>query len=290
MHDPVPQPSEPTVTQIAATIAALADDRGPVQDAARRRLLAWGQLAMPQLREGAETDHVRTRTRCRALLRSLEIRGCLGRFARLRLDRGPGAAPALLDGALLLAQMVRTFVPESRRLAGMLRRQATHLRRECANRSLPTCARLLAERLHDQLGLRGSGDEELDVGHVSLDRVLVNRIGAPVSLSLIYLLVARWAGLSAAGVALPDHFLVRLHGPRPVLVDPFHGGRTITKADCSRYLRASGHDRVRGHLRDLSDREVLIHYLHQLRRAASRRAVPEARASLGEALSLLETT
>ncbi|HEX5051090.1 MAG TPA: transglutaminase-like domain-containing protein [Planctomycetota bacterium] len=287
----VPEPPRPTPAQIAATIVLLGDDRGPIQAEARERLLRWGELAVPQLREGAEAERVRTRARCRAVLRALEVRACLRRFARLRIGRsGRGSAPALLEGAVLLSNMVRTFVPDAAELAARLRRQASELRGQWAGRSLPTCARLLAERLHDQLGLQGGNASVLDLDHVLIDRVLRARIGIPVSLSLIYLLVARWAGLAATGVALPDHFLVRLHGVRPVLVDPYHGGRTITKADCARYLRASGHPQVREHLRDLTDREVLIHYLRGLRRAASQRAAPECEQNLGQALALLETT
>ena len=193
------------------------------------------------------------------------------------------------EGAVLAAQMVRTFVPETRQLAAQLRREANALRRECQGRSVPVCARLLAERLHDELGLRGGDAESLDIDHVMVDRALANKVGAPIALSLIYLLVARWAGLSAAGVAMPDHFLVRIHGPRPLLLDPFHGGRIVTKADCARYLRANGYERVREHLRDLNDREVLIRYLQSLR-AANRRPSSETHATLGAALALLETS
>ena len=290
MNEPLQPPSEPTPSLIEATIVALGDDSAPVRDAARRRLLAWGDAAVPFLHRGAEVDSVRTRARCRAVLRSLEIRSLLRRFGRLRLARVERAsAPGLLDGAVLLAQMVRTFVPDASRLASRLRREASALRDDCSGRTLPTCARLLAQRLHGRLALRGAGGAEPDLEHVLIDRVLAKGVGVPVSLSLIYLLVARWAGLSAAGVALPDHFLVRLHGTRPVLLDPFHGGRTVTKADCARYLRMSGHERVRDHLRDLSDREVLIHYLRCLRGAAGRRPGSDASESLGQALSLLET-
>lgn len=295
MTDPKPQPSEPTFAQIQAMIAVLGDDPGSLQESARRRLLTWGEIAVPLLREGAEAEHMATRTRCRALLREIEIRDLLWRFGRLRLDQiGRDSAPVLLDGAIMAAQMVRTFVPESRKLAAQLRREANGLRRDCARRSLPMCARLLAERLHDRLGLVGCDVEQVDIDHVLVDRALGNRVGAPIALSLIYLLVARWAGLSAAGVALPNHFLVRIHGPRPLLLDPFHGGRVIPKADCARYLRATGFDRVREHLRDLTDREVLIHYLRSLRRASSRRQLhrtqSDARETLGKALGLLETS
>lgn len=286
-----PEPSDPSPAQIAATIALLGDDRGPVQVVAEERLLRWGELARPQLQQAAECDHVRTRSRCRAVLRSLEVRDCLRRFGRLRIGRsGRGSAPALLEGALLLSNMVRTFVPEAAELGRRLRQEANQLRREFAGRSLPTCARMLAERLHDQLGLQGGNASVLELDHVLVDRVLAKRTGVPVSLSLVYLLVARWAGLSVAGVAMPDHFLVRLHGVRPVLLDPFHGGRMVTKADCARYLRANGHDQVSEHLRDLSDRELLIHYLRALRRAAKYRAVAETQQTLGRALDLLETS
>lgn len=275
-------------------IGVLGDDRGPLQESARRRLLAWGESAVPHLKVAAEAAHMATRTRCRSLLRGIEVRELLANFGRLRLDQigvgqiGRASAPGLLDGAVMAAQMVRTFVPEPRKLAALLRREANALRRDCGGRSLPVCARLLAERMQGQLGLSGCSADELNIEHVMIDRALANTVGAPISLSLIYLLVARWAGLSAAGVAMPDHFLVRLHGPRPLLLDPFHGGRVVTKADCARYLRASGYDRVREHLRDLTDREVLIRYLHSLRRASSQRHAPGTRATLGEALSLLE--
>ena len=156
MTDHTPQPSEPTVAQIAAMIGVLGDDRGPLQESARRSLLAWGERAVPQLREGAEAEHLPTRTRCRSLLRAIEVRGLLRRFGILQLDQiGQASAPGLLEGAVLAAQMVRTFVPETRRLAALLRREANALRRDCAGRSLPVCARLLVERMQDTLGLGG---------------------------------------------------------------------------------------------------------------------------------------
>lgn len=287
-----PGTDAPTDAQVEAMVALLGDDPGPLQDAARRRLLSWGALAERGLKRGAERAHISTRTRCRALLRAIDVQRLLAQFGALRLDRsGAESARGLLEGAVMAAQMVRTFVPEARSLAQQLRRHASVLRGECAGRSLPLCARMLSERLHGRLGLRGCGVGDVDVEHVLIDRAWRNRIGAPVSLSLLYLLVARWAGLSAAGVAMPDHFLVRLHGPRPLLIDPFHGGRVVTKIDCTRYLRAHGHTRVVDRLRDLSDREVLIRYLQSLQKAAqprpSSRPHSQAQATLRRALALL---
>ena len=308
MSEPSEQRSQPTEEQIVAMISLLGDDRGPLQESAHARLLAWGEQVAEQLRAGAEAEHMQTRTRCRALLRAIEVRGAIERVGALRLDRmGEAAAPVLLDGAVLAARMVRTFVPESRALASKLRREAATLRSACVGRSLPVCARLLSERLHERIGLRGCDPSVLDVeqrllvadvfsssgaNRGLLDRMLIDRVlaegeGAPVALSLIYLLVARWAGLSATGVALPDHFLIRLHGPRPLLIDPFHGGRVVTKSDCVRYLRSNGYQRPRNHLRDLNDREVLLRYFESLS-AASRLAAPSAHDALSAAVERLQ--
>jgi regulator of sirC expression with transglutaminase-like and TPR domain len=290
-HSSGSSPASPTPAQLASTIALLGDDQGVVVARAREQLLQWGALAEASLHEGAEAESLRVRAGCRAILRTMAVQQCLRRFGSLRLGRsGRSPAPPLLEGTVLLSKMVRTFVPDAAELTALLRREASELRAACAGRSLPTCARMLAERLHGRLGLRGGDHKTPDLENVMIDRVLAHRIGVPVTLSLVYLLVARWAGLSVAGVAMPDHFLVRLHGVRPVLVDPFHGGRTVTKADCARFLRANGHEQVRDHLRDLSDREVLIHYLRALRRAAGQRPVADAQVSLGRALALLETS
>ena len=46
---------------------------------------------------------------------------------------------------------------------------------------------------------------------------------------------------------------------------------------------------LQGALRDLTDREMLLHYLRCLQRAASHRPVAETQQTLGRALALLET-
>jgi regulator of sirC expression with transglutaminase-like and TPR domain len=57
-------------------------------------------------------------------------------------------------------------------------------------------------------------------------------------LSIIYLEVARHAGLPYFGIGLPGHFLVKYDdGKRRVYVDPFNGGRTLKRNQCQKWLR-----------------------------------------------------
>jgi regulator of sirC expression with transglutaminase-like and TPR domain len=64
-----------------------------------------------------------------------------------------------------------------------------------------------------------------------LDLVLTRRRGLPILLSVVYVEVARRAGIEFAGVGLPGHFVVGHFGVNPpVLLDPFAGGETLTIA------------------------------------------------------------
>ncbi len=61
-----------------------------------------------------------------------------------------------------------------------------------------------------------------------LDVVLERRRGLPILLSVVYVEVARRAGVALAGVGLPGHFVVGHFGVTPpVLLDPFAGGAPV---------------------------------------------------------------
>lgn len=283
------EPLPPTDKAIDAAIRLLADDQRSVVDAARNCLREFGDRARVQLLAAAETGEPAVRVRARELLRALEVRRLLRRLVGLDLDRSGSKKPeALLTGAVFSAQMVRTFTKAAPELSRMLRQEARYLRPLMKGRSLPMCARLLSDHLTGVLGLKGAKASALELDHVLIDRVLEQKIGVPVALSLIWLIVARWAGLSVCGVAMPDHFLIRVHGRRPVLIDPFHAGRQVTKVDCIRYLKRLGHRQLMSHMRDLTDREMLMHYLRAVRRAAAARGRDDAQESLRDAIFQLE--
>lgn len=271
-----------------AATRLLSDSSPSVLAAAREFVIAAGVAGRQALQRASEQGCPATRMRARAMLRAFEVEQWLHRFSGLELDATGWRSPEpLLAGAVFASHMVRTFAPDANELRSKLWREAEVLRGRFEGRSLNLCARMLSEHLNESLGFRGRDASKLELDHVLLDRVVETRIGVPVTLSMIYLLVARWAGLSVSGVGMPEHFLVRLHGVRPVLVDPYYGGRTVTKADCIRHLKSLGYDQVMDHMRDLSDREVLAHYLRALQRAAQHRGSHDARRSLGAALSQL---
>jgi regulator of sirC expression with transglutaminase-like and TPR domain len=69
-----------------------------------------------------------------------------------------------------------------------------------------------------------------------LDVVLTRRRGLPILLSVVYVEVARRAGIPLAGVGLPGHFVIGHFGADPpLLFDPFAGGGAV-EADVAQVL------------------------------------------------------
>jgi regulator of sirC expression with transglutaminase-like and TPR domain len=80
-------------------------------------------------------------------------------------------------------------------------------------------------------GFRGDQARYDHPDNSMLDLVLRRRRGLPILLSVVYIEVARRAGIELAGVGLPGHFIVGHFGVNPpLLVDPFAGGEAVSAA------------------------------------------------------------
>lgn len=151
---------------------------------------------------------------------------------------------------------------------------------------------LLREYLFDQEGFRGNDADYYDPRNSFLNQVLDRRVGIPISLSAVYIAVAQRAGLRAAGVSFPGHFIVRVEGARgPLWVDPFHGGIRLSATDLQLRLDRMYASRValkNEMLEPCTKRTMLARLLRNLK-AIYVRASDQARAlKIVEQLVLLE--
>jgi regulator of sirC expression with transglutaminase-like and TPR domain len=91
--------------------------------------------------------------------------------------------------------------------------------------------------LFQELGFRGNTEQYYDARNSYLNDVLDRRTGIPITLSVVYIEVARRAGLDVEGVGLPGHFVVRVQtAARGLIVDPFHAGMLLSEKDCQQRL------------------------------------------------------
>ncbi len=110
---------------------------------------------------------------------------------------------------------------------------AAEVREELARLdSDPVCA--LGAVIGVRHGFSGDAREYDHPDNSMLPVVIRRRRGLPITLSVLYVAVARRAGIPLRGVGLPGHFVAG-HFPvpngRPELLDPFHAGVRIAVPD-----------------------------------------------------------
>ncbi len=148
-------------------------------------------------------------------------------------------------------------------------------------RRVPTRARAastlraLREVLHDEEGLRGNDEDYQDPRNSFLNEVLERRLGIPISLSVVYMEVARRAGLHLDGVGFPGHFLVKYASPSggEVYLDAHNGGEILSAEECvARHrVRSGGKALDPRYLAAVSTRQILARMLQNLRRIYAER-------------------
>ena len=101
----------------------------------------------------------------------------------------------------------------------------------------------LNDYVFGELRFVGNSRRYEDPRNSCLNEVLDRRTGIPISLALVYIEVARRAGLHIVGVNFPGHFLLRCparqgHGfAEDLIIDAFHGGALLSEAACTSLLR-----------------------------------------------------
>ena len=152
------------------------------------------------------------------------------------------------------------------------------------------------EYFYDEQGFSGNRERYDDPRNSFLNEVLNRRTGIPISLAVVYLEVARRAGLRVAGVNFPGHFLLRAPvastrtADDVIIVDPFHKGAFLSEIDCRELLRqhvgeAAAFDRSL--LEPATRHQIVVRMLVNLKRLYVRmRSFPQARFISGLLLSV----
>jgi regulator of sirC expression with transglutaminase-like and TPR domain len=144
------------------------------------------------------------------------------------------------------------------------------LRRAPAPVRAASTLRALREILFEEEGFKGNEKSYYDPRNSYLNEVLDRRLGIPISLSVLFMEVARRAGLALEGVGFPGHFLVKLRpeaGPE-VFIDPYNGGEFLTADECvGRFKNVSlGREFDSRFLEGVAPRQILGRMLHNLKR------------------------
>jgi len=154
----------------------------------------------------------------------------------------PAREDASIDVATAALAIARTEYPALdlayyiSRLDGLAKRVRSRMRNSPTTRE--TIA-LLNRVLFDEEGLRGNRENYYDPRNSFLNDVLDRKLGIPITLSVVYMDVARRVGFSLAGTGMPGHFLLKHYDVMSgeIIVDPFNRGRIVSTIECQQQIQ-----------------------------------------------------
>jgi regulator of sirC expression with transglutaminase-like and TPR domain len=259
-------PEELSERRQAALLSLLADDDPAIYQVIRRKILSLGPSVAGWLRPHTLSREPALRRRAQEIVRYFDRQSADNAFLAFCLKHGEEFD--LEAGAWLLAQ---TQYPDINIEAyrALLDSYAAELRERLnpageARKTLDA----FNHYLFSELGFTGNEANYYDPDNSYLNRVIDHRTGNPISLCLVYLLLARRLRLPIAGIGLPGHFVCRYQSTSvEIYLDVFNRGKLLTKADCINYLVQANFSVRDDYLAPITSRRLLLRIcanLHQI--------------------------
>ena len=93
---------------------------------------------------------------------------------------------------------------------------------------------MLNEHLFENLGFGGDDDDYYNPKNNFLNEVIDKKLGLPITISILYVEVAKFVGLDLKIVGFPGHVLVKYN--EEMILDPFYDGRLLNIDDLQEIL------------------------------------------------------
>ena len=239
-----------TPEDIHALIHLLGDDDVWVKEQARSTLRAAGDAAVPYLEE-ASVDSVELAIRGESdmLLEDIHVDEIEREWVDLQATV---EGEALEEGAFLLERMILPRCAPRVESARAELRELVAGAREAVPEHGPLEERVEALRryLHETCGFHGNTEDYYDPENSFLSSVFIRRTGIPITLALVYLTIGRRIGVPLVGIGMPMHFLIGFRtGGSYRYLDPFFGGREVSRGECLLLLERAGFEPAERYLR-----------------------------------------
>ena len=158
-----------------------------------------------------------------------------------------------------------------------LRKLSEHVKEEFQSRlrlkeedTLNLRVQVLRKIIHEAHEYRGDEKNYDDIQNANFIRVIERRRGLPISLGILYIILARKMGWACAGLNFPGHFLIRMEkDSERIILDPFEAGREMNAAELRKLLKSiAGKNAELSHnfYDAVSNREILLRLENNLKK------------------------
>ena len=257
-----PTPSAELLADATAQVAQLSRQRPPT--ALQIAPLLSKPEALHEALEAQALELEQSAQRLRQLAR--EVHAARHRQQLVKVLSAPEDEIDLARAALLIAAIdnAEVQVDDSLQtlddLAGDVRKSVPETLSEAEK--LPAFHRFLFE----EQGFHGSRVNYYNPSNSYLNETIDDREGLPITLSVVYITLAKRVGLKVEGIGLPGHFVVR-HVPvtgEPTLIDPFDRGKTLSLAEAQALVTETGRAWDESALVAQTSKQIVIRMLRNL--------------------------
>ncbi len=245
--------------QKEAILRLLRDNDPDTVRLVKQQLADGDSFGVPELRELLDADDARVTAHVSEVLGKIQMRRARSDFGDYCRDFSQ--RDNMEDAAWRLARaMMPQIDPETyrtqldewaREVRGLVNRAMT------PQDQVGAFSRYLFERLR----FRGNTKDYYSPENSILPRVIDSRLGIPLSLSMVALMVARRFGFPLEGINLPGHFILAHKG---IHLDPFHGGRILGSGDIQAILSRQGIHAPGTSLQPVPDRIIVLRMISNL--------------------------
>ena len=250
--------------QISHLIQLLTDRDAFIREKVSLQLIDIGEDALPFLEMAVRNEEVALRVKAQEVINTI-LPKKLGEKFRQLAHKGLSQDVDLEAGVFLIMEFgYPDCDPEvCRQLLDSLAYQLEQ--KLDLNPDPSQVVSTLTHLLFQQENFRGNKQNYLDPDNSYINKVLQNKTGLPITLSILCVLVASRLSLPIVGVGLPGHFIAKYNHPKnPVYFDPFHQGRLLTPADCIQIMEQFGHPFEEIYLSQSTHQETLIRMMNNL--------------------------
>lgn len=227
----------------------------------------------------------------RRLAEDIKLQHTLDALQKTLSDSQSEPVNRLLRGALLIAKLDNDDTEPKSYIE-----KVDSMAEEIFN-SLPKDADALEKRrcldqyLFEENGFHGGQTEYYHPANSHLDRVIDEREGLPITLSILYIELGKRIGLDIVGIGLPGHFVVqhRINANKTQIIDVYDRGKNLSEKESAEIVRNGANRTISAQdLVPQSDSAILTRVVNNLLGSARRNSDTEAFRRYCEALVAIE--
>jgi regulator of sirC expression with transglutaminase-like and TPR domain len=286
--------------QIEALIHLLEDPDDGVYTHVRTQIVSFGEEIIPSLETAWETNlfGMLFQNRIEQLIHDIQFESLLRHIQKWQ----EAGAASLLDGVILISRYQYPDFDEAAMLKTLEQIQQAVWLELNANLTAFEQVKVINHIIYEVYGFNGNTKNYHSPQNSFLNIVLETKKGNPLSLSLIYSIIAQNLDLPIYGVNLPRHFVLAyldrfsLYKTNEIAatevlfyINPFSKGTVFSAKEIDHFLEQLKLEKEDGYYRPCTNVEILIRVLHNLAYSYNKLGDIEKEDEVKRMISILST-